>query len=78
MPVFLPHSIVLIFEDLSFALVGAEELRWCMGRLCDDASGSMAAFRIKAVDTTGAGDAFCAGLLHALGASPHVDMCVMT
>jgi sugar/nucleoside kinase (ribokinase family) len=42
-----------------------------MGRLCDDASGSMAAFKVKAVDTTGAGDAFCAGLLHALGRWSH-------
>jgi fructokinase len=46
---------------------GGAPLRWCFaGR-----SGELRAFRVPVVDTTGAGDAFTAGLLHGLcGVSP--------
>jgi len=41
---------------------GGAPLRWCFaGR-----SGELSAFRVPVVDTTGAGDAFTAGLLHGL------------
>ena len=47
---------------------GAEPVRWWM----DGASGQLAACRPPAVvDTTGAGDAFTAGLLHRWAAEPH-------
>ena len=46
---------------------GAAPVRWCM----DGESGVQAAFHPPAVvDTTGAGDAFTAGLLHRWSASP--------
>jgi fructokinase len=41
---------------------GGAPLRWCFaGR-----SGELSAFRVPVVDSTGAGDAFTAGLLHGL------------
>ena len=45
---------------------GAKPVRWCV----DGGSGQRAAFEVPVVDTTGAGDAFTAGLLHALCAHP--------
>jgi fructokinase len=47
---------------------GANPVRWC----CGAASGALAPFPIRPVDTTGAGDAFTAGLLHGLCARPHL------
>lgn len=41
---------------------GAAPLRWCCAGVC----GELPAFRVPVVDTTGAGDAFTAGLLHGL------------
>jgi len=49
------HPAVLITD-------GARPLRWCLG----GASGTLEAFAVPVVDTTGAGDAFTAGLLHGL------------
>ena len=45
---------------------GANPLRWCVAGEC----GERAAFAAAVVDTTGAGDAFTAGLLHGLCAHP--------
>ncbi|MFU8883882.1 MAG: carbohydrate kinase family protein [Cyanobacteriota bacterium] len=45
---------------------GAAPLHWWLG----GQAGSMAAFAVPVVDTTGAGDAFTAGLLHGLVANP--------
>jgi fructokinase len=45
---------------------GARPLRWCMG----GESGERAAFPVPVVDTTGAGDAFTAGLLHSFCVDP--------
>lgn len=45
---------------------GAAPLRWWLG----GTAGELPAFRVPVVDTTGAGDAFTAGLLHGLVADP--------
>ncbi len=45
---------------------GGAPLRWCFGGL----SGELPGFRVPVVDTTGAGDAFTAGLLHGLLHNP--------
>ncbi|MCP9887024.1 carbohydrate kinase [Cyanobium sp. ATX 6A2] len=47
---------------------GANPVRWCWG----EATGELAPFPVAAVDTTGAGDAFSAGLLHGLCARPEL------
>jgi fructokinase len=47
---------------------GANPLRWCWG----GQAGSLEAFAVPVVDTTGAGDAFTAGLLHRLCAQPEL------
>ncbi len=56
----LPQQPAVVVSD------GAAPLRWWLG----GASGSMPAVRVSVVDTTGAGDAFTAGLLHGLGSDP--------
>ncbi|MEO1003221.1 MAG: carbohydrate kinase [Cyanobacteria bacterium J06638_7] len=47
---------------------GAKPVRWC----CGGARGAMAPLPVTPVDTTGAGDAFTAGLLHGLCARPEL------
>jgi fructokinase len=47
---------------------GANPLRWCWG----GQAGSLEAFAVPVVDTTGAGDAFTTGLLHRLCAQPEL------
>ena len=47
---------------------GANPLRWCWG----GQAGSLEAFAVPVVDTTGAGDAFTAGLLHRLCGQPEL------
>ncbi|MFO8238317.1 MAG: carbohydrate kinase [Prochlorococcaceae cyanobacterium] len=47
---------------------GAKPVRWCWG----EAVGELAPFPVAPVDTTGAGDAFTAGLLHGLCARPEL------
>ncbi len=47
---------------------GANPLRWCWG----GQAGSLEAFAVPVRDTTGAGDAFTAGLLHRLCAQPEL------
>jgi fructokinase len=47
---------------------GGQPLAWCFGAH----SGSMPAFAVAVVDSTGAGDAFLAGLLHRLCAEPEL------
>jgi fructokinase len=47
---------------------GPNPVRWC----CGDAAGELAPFPVAVVDTTGAGDAFSAALLHGLCARPEL------
>ena len=47
---------------------GANPLRWCWG----GQAGSLEAFAVPVLDTTGAGDALTAGLLHRLCAQPEL------
>ncbi|APD48059.1 carbohydrate kinase [Synechococcus sp. CS-602] len=56
----LPQKPAVIVTD------GANGLAWWLG----GQAGSMAAFKLEVVDTTGAGDAFLAGLLHRLCLDP--------
>jgi fructokinase len=56
----LPQQPAVVVTD------GAAPLRWCLGR----SSGVMAPYRVPVLDSTGAGDAFTAGLLHGLVARP--------
>jgi fructokinase len=56
----LPQQPAVVVTD------GGAQLAWCFGAQ----SGSMPAFAVEVVDSTGAGDAFLAGLLHRLCAEP--------
>jgi len=56
----LPQRPAVLISD------GAAPLRWWLG----GTAGVLPAFRVPVVDTTGAGDAFTAGLLHGLVAHP--------
>lgn len=56
----LPQQPAVVVTD------GAAPLRWCLGR----SSGAMAPYQVPVLDTTGAGDAFTAGVLHGLVARP--------
>ena len=56
----LPQRPAVLISD------GSSPLRWWLGGL----AGELPAFRVPVVDTTGAGDAFTAGLLHGLVANP--------
>jgi A/G-specific adenine glycosylase len=56
----LPQRPAVVITD------GGQQLAWCFGAH----SGSMPAFAVEVVDSTGAGDAFLAGLLHRLCAEP--------
>ena len=47
---------------------GARPLRWCWG----GQAGALEAFAVPVLDTTGAGDAFTAGLLHRLCQQPEL------
>jgi fructokinase len=53
------HPAVLITD-------GGNPLHWCLGDWC----GSQPAFPVEVIDSTGAGDAFMAGLLHGLCGRP--------
>jgi fructokinase len=53
------HPAVLVSD-------GAAPLRWWLGGV----AGELPSFAVPVVDTTGAGDAFTAGLLHGLVAKP--------
>jgi len=57
----LPQRPLVVVTD------GAAPLRWAAGQL---AAGSLQPFVVPALDTTGAGDAFIAGLLHQLCGAP--------
>jgi fructokinase len=56
----LPQRPAVVITD------GGAQVAWCFGAH----SGSMPAFAVEVVDSTGAGDAFLAGLLHRLCAQP--------
>ena len=56
----LPQNPAVVVTD------GGKGVSWSMGA----ASGSLPAYRVPVVDTTGAGDAFTAGLLHRWAAAP--------
>ena len=59
-------SAALSQQPLVVVSDGANPLRWCWG----GQAGSLEAFAVAVLDTTGAGDAFTAGLLHRLCAQP--------
>jgi fructokinase len=61
-------SAALIQRPLVVVSDGPNPLRWCWG----GQAGSLEAFAVPVVDTTGAGDAFTAGLLHRLCAQPEL------
>jgi fructokinase len=58
----LPQRPVVVVSD------GANPLRWCWG----GQAGALEAFAVPVLDTTGAGDAFTAGLLHRLCQQPQL------
>lgn len=58
----LPQRPAVVVSD------GGAPLSWCFGAL----SGSLPAFPVTVIDSTGAGDAFTAGLLHRLCAEPQL------
>lgn len=58
----LPQRPAVVVSD------GAAPLRWWIG----SSAGELPAFALPVVDSTGAGDAFTAGLLHGLVRSPHL------
>jgi fructokinase len=60
-----------LFRNVSFLAVTLGE-RGCFWRAAAGASGFEPAFKVKAVDTTGAGDGFVAGLLTGLIAGNHM------
>ncbi len=63
-----PVQISSLLPKNPFVIVtnGADLLSWCFA----DYSGSMDAFQVDVIDTTGAGDSFLAGLLHQLCINP--------
>jgi fructokinase len=63
-----PRAIAAALPQRPAVLItdGAAPLRWWLG----GTAGALPAFRVPVVDTTGAGDAFTAGLLHGLVAHP--------
>ena len=58
----LPQKPAVVITD------GEAQLAWCFG----SSSGVMPAYRVPVVDTTGAGDAFLAGLLHQFCRAPRL------
>ena len=56
----LPHHPAVVVTD------GGAQVAWCFG----SSSGVMPAYPVAVVDSTGAGDAFLAGLLHQLCSRP--------